>query len=235
MVFVQLFFMEEFMFRLENVRYKNILYVAHLDIPSYKITSIVGESGSGKTTLLKLLNRMISQTEGKILFNNQEITSIDPVELRRRIVMLPQSPVIFKGNVRENLITGLKFSQKPIPDDNKLAEALRIVYLNKSLEEMPDNFSGGEKQRLCLARVLLMDPDVLLLDEPSSALDENMQFNIISQLSNFIKSNKKTVVMVTHSLKIAQLYSDYIIEIKNGNVVSQTQTEGLFDGQGNSN
>jgi putative ABC transport system ATP-binding protein len=209
------------MFRLKGVKYKNILDINQLMIPANKVTCIVGESGSGKTTLLRLLNKMISCTEGEIYYNNEAISAINSIELRRKIVMLPQTPAIFTGTVKDNLLIGLKFSEKPLINDEKLIEVLKMVHLNKPLEENANKLSGGEKQRLALGRVILMEPTVFLLDEPSSALDEDTERIIIEQLIHYTRQNNKTLIMVTHSKKIAQTYSDNIVEIRNGKVVNQ--------------
>lgn len=209
------------MFRLKGVKYKNILDINQLMIPANKVTCIVGESGSGKTTLLRLLNKMISCTEGEIYYNNEAISAINSIELRRKIVMLPQTPAIFTGTVKDNLLIGLKFSEKPLINDEKLIEVLKMVHLNKPLEENADKLSGGEKQRLALGRVILMEPTVFLLDEPSSALDEDTERIIIEQLIHYTRQNNKALIMVTHSKKIAQTYSDNIVEIRNGKVVNQ--------------
>ncbi len=209
------------MFRFEDIKYKEILDIKQLTIPLHQITCIVGESGSGKTTLLRLLNKMISATEGEIYYHNTPLSSMDSIALRREIVMLPQTPVIFTGTVKDNLLIGLKFSEKTLQNDEKLIEILKMIDLNKPLEESIENLSGGEKQRLALGRVVLMEPEVFLLDEPSSALDEDTEKVVIEQFVHFSKQHNKTLIMVTHSKAIAQAYSDYQVEIKNGQVVSQ--------------
>jgi putative ABC transport system ATP-binding protein len=205
-------------FHLENVRYRDIVDIERLDIPSEKITCIIGESGSGKTTLLRLLNNMISCDQGNIYYRGQSIYCINPIELRRKVIMLAQNPAIFPGTIRDNLLIGLKFSEKPLVSDEKLKEVLERVYLKKNLEEGIDNLSGGEKQRLALGRVMLMDPEVFLLDEPSSALDEDTEELVIERMVQHVKENNKTLVMITHTKKIAQKYGDYLIEIKKGRV-----------------
>ncbi|MDD3839154.1 MAG: ABC transporter ATP-binding protein [Clostridia bacterium] len=206
------------MFRLENVKYKEILDIKQLTIPSNKITCIVGKSGSGKTTLLKLLNKMISYTEGEIYYKNRPISKINSVELRRQIVMLPQNPIIFPGTIKDNLMIGLKFSEKPLVDDSQLFYALKTVELDKPLDEDADKLSGGESQRLALGRIILMKPDVVLLDEPSSALDQNTEHMVIGNMIDFIKRNNKTLVMVTHSNDISQAYADITIPIEKGKI-----------------
>lgn len=206
------------MFTIKNLTYRNILNVNSLIIPSNKVTCIVGESGSGKTTLLRLLNKLISYDGGEILFNGESIDKIDSVSLRRQVVMLSQNPSTFKGNIRDNLLVGLRFSEKPIVSDDKLLETLDMVHLNKSLEASVENLSGGEKQRLALGRVLLLDPECLLLDEPSSALDEDTEHIIIEKIVQYAKENNKTLIMVTHSKKVAENFADCIFQFKNGSV-----------------
>jgi len=208
------------MFRLNNVQFKNILDINKLNIPNNKVTCIVGESGSGKSTLLRLLNKLMSCDSGEISFNDRPLYSINSVELRRTIVMLPQQPVIFPGTVRDNLLIGLKFAEKPAVDEEKLYQILRMIHLDKELNEDSDKLSGGEKQRLALGRVILLDPEVFLLDEPSSALDEETERIIVEDLVAYTKETNKTLIMVTHSKKIAENYSENIIEMNRGKVVN---------------
>lgn len=208
------------MFVIKNMRYKDILEIDYLSIEKNKITCIVGESGSGKTTLLRLLNKMISCESGEIFYNEENIGGIDSVELRRQIAMLPQIPAIFPGTVRENLLIGLKFAEKPMVDDEKLHEILATVNLEKDPDTESDDLSGGEKQRLALGRVILLDPEVFLLDEPSSALDDETEKIVIEKIVSYTKATDKTLIMVTHSKSIAREYSEKIIEISKGRIVA---------------
>lgn len=204
------------MFVLKQVQYKEILNIEYLNLQRGKITCIIGPSGSGKTTLLRLLNNLISYDSGSIFFKNQSIDKIDPVELRRQVVMLGQNPVIFEGTVKDNLLIGLKFSEKPVADDEKLRSILCQIHLNKDLDDPSRDLSGGEKQRLALGRVLLMEHEVFLLDEPSSALDEETEQLVIKEMVQSVQQNQKTLIMVTHARKIAEAYGDKIVEIRNG-------------------
>lgn len=211
------------MFLFINVKFKDILDIDKLHIHRHKVTSIVGPSGSGKTTLLRLLNKLNPFYSGDIFYNDQSLKDIPSIALRRNVVMLPQAPPIFEGSIQDNLQIGLKFSEQPLASDQQLMNMLKLVQLNKDMHEGTHNLSGGEKQRLALARVLLMAPEVLLLDEPSSALDEDTEHVIINALVNYTKQNNKTLIMVTHSKKIANQFSDEIIEIKNGSVINQEE------------
>lgn len=166
---------------------------------------------------------MISPNDGDILYNGISLKDINSVNLRRDVVMLSQSPAIFPGSIKENLLEGLILSEKPLAKDTELIDILKLINLNKSLLDKAENLSGGEKQRLALGRVLLMNAQVLLLDEPSSALDEETEEIIINRLVEYTKKNNKTLIMVTHSKKVAQLFADIIIEMKNGKIISSKE------------
>ena len=209
------------MFDLENIKFKNILNISSLKIPEAKISCIIGESGSGKTTILKLLNHMISPDSGMVLYKGRDVLQWNPVDLRREVVMLPQNPITFAGDIRENLLIGLEFSEKPKKSNEELEAALKLVNLDKSLDISAEKLSGGEKQRLSLARVILMEPEVLLLDEPSSALDEETANLVIERVVDYVRKYNKTLVMVTHSRMIANKHADNLVIVSKGQIESE--------------
>lgn len=202
------------MYEIKNAIYKDIINLKSLKITSTGVTTIVGGSGSGKTTLLRLLNKMISLDSGSILFNGSNLLDQNSIELRRKVVMLSQIPAIFEGTIRDNLIIGLEYSEKQIPEDSYLTKALQSLKVFKSIDLNSNKLSGGEKQRVALARVLLMKPDVLLLDEPSSALDRETENTIIEEVVNYVNKNNKSLIMVTHSEHVASRFSDEIIKLE---------------------
>ncbi|MGM0877423.1 MAG: ABC transporter ATP-binding protein [Bacillota bacterium] len=202
------------MFVMKNVIYKDILHIETMKISANKITCLVGESGAGKSTLLKMLNIMLSPDSGNIYYQDKNLKDEDPVQHRRRVVMLAQQPTIFEGTIRENLNMGLLFSEKKPKEDQELVKALEIVYLNKNVEENAETLSGGEKQRLALARVYLMDPEVYLLDEPTAALDEETEAVVMESFIKKIKERGQSVVMITHSQKIASKYGENMITLE---------------------
>ncbi len=206
------------MFHLKNVRFKNILNIKDLAIEAGKITCIIGESGSGKTTLLKLFNHLINFEQGQIYYQGKDLKALDAVNLRRKVILVPQNPVIFPGTLRDNLQIGLLFSKKEPASDQRLLEEIHKLGLYKELDDQTGTFSGGEKQRLALARVMLMDPEVLLLDEPTSALDDNTVDIVMERILDYGKSRGKTLVMVTHSRQLAQMAGHIIITLDNGSV-----------------
>ncbi|MFW5718648.1 MAG: ABC transporter ATP-binding protein [Halanaerobium sp.] len=208
------------MFKLENVKYKNILKIKEAELDKNIITAVVGSSGGGKTTFLKLLNNMITADQGKIFYQDKNIESYDPVSLRREVVMLPQDPEIFKGSIRDNFKITEEIADNDISQNLNYQELLRKVSLTQKLDDNAGNLSGGEKQRLALARVMLLEPKVLLLDEPSSSLDKKTEEKIIRMVVDYVRENDRTLIMVTHSPEIAEKFADRIINIEKGEIVS---------------
>lgn len=206
------------MFEVNHLKFKNILDIPFLCI-NHPITCIVGCSGSGKTTLLRMLNGLNIPDDGTIIYNNNDISKMDTIKLRRQVVMLGQTPVIYSGSVEDNLQIGLYFSKKLPASIQAMKESLKRVELDKCLSDSCGNLSGGEKQRLCLARVMLMDADTYLLDEPSAALDKSTEQFIIENISRFVLERNKQLIMVTHSEQIAEKFSHSIIRIENGEII----------------
>ncbi len=207
-------------FVLKNVRCRNIIRVQELSIAAGETTCVLGESGSGKTTLLKLLNHMIDYEQGTITYRGQELKNLNAVSLRREVILLPQVPVIFPGTIKDNLLIGLIFAGKEPADDSRLLAELQKVGLQKELDSDADPLSGGEKQRLALARAMLMEPKVLLLDEPTSALDEEIEHKIITYINDYLACGGNTLILVTHATRLATEMADKIVTIKNGIVTA---------------
>ncbi|MDR4927403.1 MULTISPECIES: ABC transporter ATP-binding protein [Peribacillus] len=202
------------MFRLENIRYKGILKIDDLRISACMVTCLTGESGAGKTSLLRLLNRMDDPDSGSIYYQDQLLDEFNPIELRRKVTMLSQSPFTLPGTIEENLQIGLELTEREKKDKAELVKALETVQLQKSLDEGAENLSGGEKQRLALARLLLLKPEVYLLDEPTSALDEEAELTVMSRFLEEVKREKGTVIMITHSKQLAEKCAEKRIVLK---------------------
>ncbi|MEK4010683.1 ATP-binding cassette domain-containing protein [Peribacillus sp. FSL M8-0224] len=201
-------------FRLENIKYKGILNIDDLQIPAYMVTCLTGESGAGKTSLLRLLNRMDDPDSGLIYYQDQLLDEFNPIELRRKVTMLSQAPFTLPGTIEENLQIGLELTEREKKDKEELVKALDTVQLQKSLDESAENLSGGEKQRLALARLLLLNPEVYLLDEPTSALDEEAELTVMGCFLEEVKREKGTVIMITHSKQLADMCAEHRIVLK---------------------
>lgn len=206
------------MFEFHDVTFKDIIKIDELQINHNEITCIIGPSGSGKSTMLKLINKLISPSSGYITYNGKNIANIDPVSYRRRVPMLAQNPLTFKGSIRDNLLIGRKFQDKDPVSDEILNKALASVKLDKSLSTDMENLSGGECQRVSIARLMLLDSQIYLLDEPSSALDDITEDFVIGTMVDMAKKENKTIIYVTHSSEISKKYSDRIIKIVDGEI-----------------
>ncbi len=206
------------MFSFLEVGYQAIVDIPQLVIKAGKVTALTGPSGGGKTTILRMLNKMISPTRGTIYFKEQDLAEIDSVAHRRQVGTLSQQPVIFPGSIGDNLRKGFVFQERAIPSEAVLEEALGKVSLAKDLEDDAALLSGGEKQRLALARLLLLQPEVYLLDEPSAALDAVTEDEVIGMVVEESRQDQATLIIVTHSLAVAAKYADTVLRIEAGKV-----------------
>ncbi len=233
----------EYAFHLQdlNVYYgrKHVLKNINLQIPERAITAIIGPSGCGKSTLIRCLNRMNDlipdfRMTGRVLFRGQDIyaNGLDVASLRRRIGMLFQKPNPFPKSIFENVAYGLRI--QGIRDRGRLYEVVeRSLRMAGLWEEVKENLhmnalqlSGGQQQRLCLARALAVDPEVLLLDEPTSSLDPIATAHIENLLNEL--RGKYTIVLVTHNMSQAARVSDYTAFLWLGEVIEFQDTARLF-------
>jgi len=217
------------LFYLEGVRYQSILDIPALQI-NPGITVLLGASGSGKTTLLKLLNKSISPTSGSILYTGSDLKKAPSVSHRRQVLMLSQQAAMFPGTIEDNLAIAFQFQERAAPDAETMQQMLAQVQLKKELSEPVLNLSGGEKQRLALARVFLLDPAVFLLDEPSSALDDDTADAVIGLVVEQARATGRSIVMVTHSKAVASKFADETVVMKDGRVVSRMNNRGQESG-----
>ena len=207
------------MFKLKDIKFKNILDIENLEISENVVTIVKGESGSGKSTMLKLLNNIISPDSGVVMYNGVDVNDINPITLRREVIMQSQFPNIFPGNVRENLNIIFTLRGEEGLDDEKLLKAMEIVNLKKDLTDDAQNLSGGEKTRLSIARLFLVEPEVFLLDEPGASLDSKTEEILMNNVISEIKRRNKTLIYISHSENQKSI-SDEIITMKDGRVIS---------------
>ena len=188
--------------KVNNARVKTqILSSLDLKVQRGELVTIMGASGSGKTTLLRLINRLLEADSGAIMLKGRDIRDYDPLELRKKVGMVFQLPVVFKGSVLENIAFGMK-----LWGDNIDVEALaRSCGIPENLFSADaSQLSVGEKQRVCIARALANQPEVLLLDEPTSSLDANSAEKIEELLIKFRMECNLTMLWVTHEKEQAE-------------------------------
>ncbi len=175
------------------------------------ITVVAGPSGAGKSTLLRLGNRLEVPTSGRILFEGVDTATMDPCELRRRVGMVFQQPVLFAGTVSDNLRVA-----DPAASDGRLVTVLEQVGLPPEfLERTADDLSGGEGQRVCIARALLTEPRVLLMDEPTSALDPTSR-RAIEDLALDLAERGLAIMWVSHDHDQAERLGDQLVVMRDG-------------------
>ena len=218
---------------------KQALYGVNMEMPRKKVTAYIGPSGCGKSTLLRCINRMNDLVDGvtikgKILLDNEDIyhKSVNVAALRRRVGMVFQKPNPFPKTIYENVAFGLRI--QGINDRHMLDEVVEKSLRGAALwdevkNRLNDNalgMSGGQQQRLVIARAIAIEPEVILLDEPASALDPISTLKI-EELINELK-DKYTIVIVTHNMQQAARVSDYTAFMYMGELIEFGETSELF-------
>ena len=215
------------------------LHGINLNFNEKELTALIGPSGCGKSTFLRCLNRMNDDIEninitGEIMFEGQDIYSskMDLVELRKNVGMVVQQPTPFPFSVYDNVAYGLKIAGVKDKEliDQRVEESLKQAAIWKetkdNLNRNAQAFSGGQQQRICIARALAIRPKVVLLDEPTSALDPISSSEIEETLMDL--KHQYTFIMVTHNLQQAGRISDQTAFLMNGDLIEAGKTEEMF-------
>ena len=214
---------------------KQALFDVRLRIPTEKITALIGPSGCGKSTFLRTLNRMNDtiphvRWSGDVLLDSQDIRKIDVVSLRRRVGMVFQRPNPFPKSIFDNVAYGLRINGFRGRLADQVEQSLRRAALweevKDSLHKSALTLSGGQQQRLCIARALAVDPEVLLLDEPCSALDPVSTAKIEELM--FQLKDGCTLAIVTHNMQQAARVSDFCAFMLEGRLIEYRETSRLF-------
>jgi putative ABC transport system ATP-binding protein len=195
------------------------------EIPDAGITALVGPSGAGKSTLLRLCNRLEIPARGRVLLRGDDIAAADPLLLRRRIGMVFQRPTPFPGTVRDNLRVAA-----PEVTDDEAAETLDAAELPRTfLDRIATELSGGEAQRVCLARTLLTHPEVLLMDEATSSLDPASR-HALERLALALSTRGVRVLWVTHDFAQVRRVADHVLVVLDHRVAHSGPTNQLAAG-----
>jgi phosphate transport system ATP-binding protein len=216
---------------------KQSLFDISLQILTNRITAVIGPSGCGKSTFLRTLNRMYetvphARAEGEILLDNVDLLTMDPVALRRRVGMVFQRPNPFPKSIFDNIAYGLRVNgtHGGAALKEKVEKSLRRAVLwdevKDQLHKSAYALSGGQQQRLCIARALAVDPEVLLLDEPCSALDPIATAKIEELL--FSLQDQCTLIIVTHNMQQAARVADFTGFFLLGKLIEYNKTEIIF-------
>jgi len=213
---------------------KTVLDVDCLDFQEGKIYAIVGPNGSGKTTLLNILNLLDNPDEGQISFYDQEISNKsneDTLKIRRRMTLVNQNPFLFHSTVYDNIAYGLKIRSFSSTEQRiRIKKALNMVGLPGFEKRKVNQLSGGEAQRVVIARALVIEPEVLFLDEPTANIDQR-HIDVVERIIKKInKETKTTVIFTTHDLSQAYRLANEVLSLLEGKVIKQVQ-ENIFRGE----
>jgi phosphate transport system ATP-binding protein len=213
-----------------------------IDVPAHRITALIGPSGCGKSTLLRTINRMNdlipgTRVEGEVLYHDEDLYAayVDPVEVRRRIGMVFQKPNPFPKSIYDNVAFGPRVNGMKGNLDDLVESCLKRAALwnevKDKLKESGLSLSGGQQQRLCIARAIATEPEIILMDEPCSALDPRATLQIEDLMAEL--KERYTIVIVTHNMQQAARASDRTVFLnmaddRAGYIVEQDETVQIF-------
>ena len=208
-----------------------ILQDVSFEIKEGEFVSIVGKSGAGKTTLVRLILGLDIPTSGEVYFGSSSLNDADPSkiqEIRRKIGVIHQDyKLLPKKTVYENVAYVMQVEGKDNKDiEKEVPKVLGIIGLGESFHKFPDELSGGEKQRLAIARALVNHPDIIIADEPTGNLDPYNSYEVISLLQK-INQAGRTVILATHDREVINKLGERVITLENGKII-RDEAEGKF-------
>lgn len=216
-----------------SYRSEPVLKDVCLEVREGEVVGLVGPNGSGKTTLLKCIGRILKPTKGVILLNGNELGKVSSKELARILGYVPQSsPGSFPLTVFESVLLGRrpyirwKLSRR---DKEIVHNTLRLMELDKLALRMFGELSGGERQKVLIARALAQEPEVLLLDEPTSNLDLRHQIEVLQLIADIVREKRLSAIMAIHDLNLASMFSDKIIMLKEGRIYAAGRGEEVLN------
>lgn len=197
----------------KSMVFNHMITYPDLQIFSGQATFITGASGSGKSTLLKLFNGVLSPSEGALYYDGADIAALDTVKLRREVLLAGQSVFLFEGSIRENFGRYYAYRDLPMPSEEAIQEVLKTCCLDFPLTKDCLTMSGGERHRAFIAVCLSFGSKVLLVDEPTAALDEKNAALLIGSLAKHCNSHGMTLVIVCHDKALTSQFSEKTIVI----------------------
>ena len=227
------------MFKINNVNknygFQKVLSEINLEIPQNKLTCITGPNGAGKSTLLNAISRLIKVDKGDILINSKNLKDWDKKELSKTLSIMKQLNNI---NVRLTIADLVAFGRYPYSEDRltendyqKINEALEYTGLSSIKDKYIDELSGGQKQRTYIAMTLAQDTEYILLDEPLNNLDIKHILEVMHLLKKLVEEQNKTIILVVHDINIASTFADYIVAMKNGEIIESGLTEDIINNE----
>lgn len=219
-----------------DIAYEEDLIVRSLDmdIPHGKITSIIGPNGCGKSTVLKAIGRILKPKNGMVCLSGEDIRKLSTKDIAKKMAILPQTPTAPSGLTVSELVAYGRFPHqkgfgKLTPEDKKIVQwALSVTKLKEYEYREVDTLSGGQRQRVWIAMALAQQTDLILLDEPTTYLDLAHQLEVLNLLYDLNRKQGCTIAMVLHDLNLAARFSDYMIAIRDGKIISHGSPEEVM-------
>ncbi len=219
--------MKDYMIDQVDVAYGDLKIIEQLtlEIPLGKITTIIGPNGCGKSTLLKAMGRIMKTQKGSIYLDGAKIEEFSTRELAKKMAILPQCPTAPEGLTVEEVVSYGRYPyQKGLgklkEEDKKIIDwALEVTKLASIRNQLVDNLSGGQRQRVWIALALAQQTDIILLDEPTTYLDMAYQLEVLELLEDLNREYGCTIVMVLHDLNLASRYADFLVALKQGEII----------------
>lgn len=199
-----------------------------LEIEEGELLAFIGHNGSGKTTLLRILATLDTPTSGRYLYRGKEIDEL--YKLNKRVTLVFQKSTMFNSSVEENVAYGLKMRNFPkLEIEGKVSEALELVKMQDHAEKNAKDLSGGEQQRIALARAFVTDPELLLLDEPTANIDPGNAKIVERAIRKIVEDGNTTVAIATHTLFQARRLSERTAHLYDGEILEEGRTKELFE------
>lgn len=200
------------MIHTKNLTFKNMLMYPDITIEALSMSFIIGPSGVGKSTFFNLLNSTLSVSDHQIYYNDRDINTLDPITLRQDLLLCGQSVFLFSGSIRDNFNQFRKLRHLEPLTDTDISAFLKITEAQFDLGKNVDVLSGGERQRVYIAIFVSLATTVLLLDEPTAALDKATGSKVLENIKNYIKTKQMTVLVISHDPDLAREYADALID-----------------------
>jgi tungstate transport system ATP-binding protein len=210
-------------YQLKNIQFsysdKKVLDIEKQIFEQGKITALVGANGAGKSTLLGLLSFIFDAEAGEIEFSGEKVTKKNQASLRKSVGLVQQNPYLLKGSVMKNIELGLKFRHvKPAERESRAKDMLRLLKIENLADRSVKSLSGGEAQKVAIGRALVLDPKVILLDEPFTYLDREFVEEFELLIKELRNEQNKTIIFTTHNQTQAKALSDQVFSIVDGHL-----------------
>jgi tungstate transport system ATP-binding protein len=207
-----------------------VLDIESLSVEAGEVLAVVGPNGAGKSTLFLVLARLLKPDQGQVLFNGRPANSLPDIEYRRQIALVLQEPLLMDMSVYENAALGLKFRRQPkFVIDERVSHWLDRLGVAHLSERPARKLSGGEAQRVSLARAFVLQPDLLLLDEPFTSLDAPTRVRLLEDLRSVLTETQMTTIFITHDLQEALKLATRMTVILDGRIEQSGAPQDVFD------